>query len=117
MNPEEIPLNANIFSITDLTLPLTMLPARDRITGQIKRTALPRSASPCKRKEANRICGHGGIGRLGGFRFHCESVQVRVLLPAPYRVLITDLGYEHSILFCINVRAGVVFLIFSYLLS
>ena len=27
--------------------------------------------------------GHGGIGRLGGFRFHCESVQVRVLLPAP----------------------------------
>ena len=83
MNPEEIPLNANIFSITDLTLPLTMLPARDRITGQIKRTALPRSASPCKRKEANRICGHGGIGRLGGFRFHCESVQVRVLLPAP----------------------------------
>ena len=28
-------------------------------------------------------CGHGGIGRLGGFRFHCESVQVRVLLPAP----------------------------------
>ena len=29
------------------------------------------------------ICGHGGIGRLGGFRFHCESVQVRVLLPAP----------------------------------
>lgn len=31
----------------------------------------------------NRICGHGGIGRLGGFRFHCESVQVRVLLPAP----------------------------------
>ena len=83
MNPEEILLNANIFSITDLTLPLTMLPARDRITGQIKRTALPRSASPCKRKEANRICGHGGIGRLGGFRFHCESVQVRVLLPAP----------------------------------
>ena len=42
MNPEEIPLNANIFSITDLPLPLTMLPARDRITGQIKRTALPR---------------------------------------------------------------------------
>ena len=83
MNPEEILPNANIFSITDLTLPLTMLPARDRITGQIKRTALPRSASPCKRKEANRICGHGGIGRLGGFRFHCESVQVRVLLPAP----------------------------------
>ena len=29
------------------------------------------------------IRGHGGIGRLGGFRFHCESVQVRVLLPAP----------------------------------
>ena len=30
--------------------------------------------------------GHGGIGRLGGFRFHCESVQVRVLLPAPNKV-------------------------------
>ena len=29
------------------------------------------------------IRGHGGRGRLGGFRFHCESVQVRVLLPAP----------------------------------
>ena len=38
-----------------------------------------------------KICGHGGIGRLGGFRFHCESVQVRVLLPAPYRVFVTDL--------------------------
>ena len=30
-----------------------------------------------------KISGHGGIGRLGGFRFHCVSVQVRVLLPAP----------------------------------
>ena len=28
-----------------------------------------------------------------------KSVQVRVLLPAPYRVFITDLGYEHSIIF------------------
>ena len=26
-------------------------------------------ASPCKRKRYKRICGHGGIGRLGGFRF------------------------------------------------
>lgn len=25
-----------------------------------------------------------------------KSVQVRVLLPAPYRVFITDLSYEHS---------------------
>ena len=39
--------------------------------------------SPCKNQRYNSICGHGGIGRLGGFRFHCESVQVRVLLPAP----------------------------------
>ena len=31
----------------------------------------------------NCICGRGGIGRLGGFRFLCESVQVRVLSPAP----------------------------------
>ena len=28
-------------------------------------------------------CGRGGIGRLGGFRFLCESVQVRVQSPAP----------------------------------
>ena len=28
-------------------------------------------------------CGRGGIGRLGGFRFLCVSVQVRVLSPAP----------------------------------
>ena len=38
---------------------------------------------PPLRVRMNRLCGHGGIGRLGGFRFHCESVQVRVLLPAP----------------------------------
>ena len=42
------------------------------------------------------FCGHGGIGRLGGFRFHCFGVQVRVLLPAPYRVFITDFSYGHS---------------------
>ena len=29
------------------------------------------------------LCGRGGIGRLGGFRFLCVSVQVRVLSPAP----------------------------------
>ena len=29
-------------------------------------------------------CGYGGIGRHDGFRFHCESMQVRVLLSAPY---------------------------------
>ena len=34
--------------------------------------------------------GHGGIGRLGGFRFHCESVQVRVLLPAPDKKTVTE---------------------------
>ena len=28
-----------------------------------------------------------------------KSVQVRVLLPAPYRVFITDLSYEHSFLY------------------
>ena len=47
--------------------------------------------SPCKNQRLKRICGRGGIGRLGGFRFLCESVQVRVLSPAPYRVFITDL--------------------------
>ena len=39
--------------------------------------------SPCKSQRHKRICGRGGIGRLGGFRFLCESVQVRVLSPAP----------------------------------
>ena len=39
--------------------------------------------SPCKNQRLKRICGRGGIGRLGGFRFLCESVQVRVLSPAP----------------------------------
>ena len=42
------------------------------------------------------ICGHGGIGRLGGFRFHCESVQVRVLLPAPNK---TERSFDLSFLF------------------
>ena len=45
---------------------------------------LPRLTSPTLHDKIQRsICGHGGIGRLGGFRFHCDSVQVRVLLPAP----------------------------------
>ena len=30
-------------------------------------------------------CGYGGIGRHDGFRFHWETVQVQVLLPAPHR--------------------------------
>ena len=29
------------------------------------------------------VCGHGEIGIHDGFRFHCESVQVQILLPAP----------------------------------
>ena len=28
-----------------------------------------------------------------------KAVQVQVLLPAPYRVFITDLSYEHSIFY------------------
>ena len=44
---------------------------------------LPRITSAGKNQRYKRIRGHGGIGRLGGFRFHCVSVQVRVLLPAP----------------------------------
>ena len=55
--------------------------------------------SPCKNQRYKRICGHGGIGRLGGFRFHCESVQVRVLLPAP-----KQRHPEGCLLFLISIR-------------
>ena len=59
------------------------------------------------------MCGRGGIGRLDGFRFHClYGVRVRVPPPAPCRVFITDLSYEHST-FCFSwsaVRLGGVFL-------
>ena len=41
--------------------------------------------TPTGRPKSNKICGCGGIGRLGGFRFLCVSVQVRVLSPAPKR--------------------------------
>ena len=47
--------------------------------------------APTTKKRKSPHCGRGGIGRLIGFRFQRESVQVRVLSPAPYRVFITDL--------------------------
>ena len=34
-------------------------------------------------------------------------VQVQVLLPAPYRVFITDLSYGHSIFFSVGLDFGV----------
>ena len=67
-NPEEILPNANIFSGAEQPPPLTTPPDRDRISGQIKGSALPRSASPCENQRHKRIRGYGGIGRLGGFR-------------------------------------------------
>ena len=83
------PRNSTAFS-------LTTPGKRDKIT-QVQ-TEKPVGAvinRPCRKmfgilramddRPYNAICGHGGIGRLGGFRFHCESVQVRVLLPAPKR--------------------------------
>ena len=66
---------------------------------QAKRLTL--NTSPCKNQRYKRICGRGGIGRLGGFRFLCESVQVRVLSSAPYRVFITDLAVVDTRFFLI----------------
>ena len=63
--------------------------------------------SPCKNQRHKRICGRGGIGRLGGFRFLCESVQVRVLSPAPNKHDSFDTKVSETIVLFLFAKAPV----------
>ena len=39
----------------------------------------------CAKVIFGKICGYGGIGRRAGFRIRWATVQVQLLLPAPYK--------------------------------